>query len=126
MRAQELGQPLTCRLIGWSRSRSARRSSSSRDAAAAVALVSTIASLQYSMPVQAIVPRRKRLGRGAQAELGEAGDERLDVVLGSTSSTTSFWCGVVRTRREPCASARSARCVSIAPETRPTMGAAPM
>ena len=64
MRAHELGQPLTLRVIGvssWSVTSASRRSSSAI-AVAAVALVSTMASLQYSMPVQAIVCRRNGLG----------------------------------------------------------------
>src|SRR6478735_4099601 len=67
MRAQELGQPLTLSRIGASSepssTRSASRVSSSAMASVAVCLVSTIASLQYSMPVQAIVVRRNGLGR---------------------------------------------------------------
>src|SRR6266536_3215568 len=56
IRAQEFGQPLTFTVIGTSSS--GIRSSSSSISCAAFALVSTIASLQNSMPVQAIVFRR--------------------------------------------------------------------
>ena len=56
IRAQAFGQPLMLMVIGSSNS--GRRRSSSSISAAPRALVSTMASLQYSMPVQAIVPRR--------------------------------------------------------------------
>src|SRR6218665_860042 len=75
MRAQELGQPLTCRVIGPGRlfSMSASRRSSSWMAPVAVSLVSTIASLQNSMPVHAMVERRKREGRGGRPRPSRAG-----------------------------------------------------
>ena len=63
MRAQALGQPLTLTVIGVSRSGNRRSSSATRSRARA--LVSTIASLQNSMPVQAIVLRRQFDGRAA-------------------------------------------------------------
>ena len=75
----------------------------------AYALVSTMASLQNSMPVQAMVPRRMRLGRAERPSASRpamSGSTRSS----GTSRITSFWCGVVRRRVEPCASSRSASC----------------
>ena len=43
--------------------------------------MSTIASLQNSMPVQAIVERRQFEGRASRLIAGEVGDDGLDVVL---------------------------------------------
>ena len=45
-------------------------------------MVSTIASLQNSMPVQAIVERRQFDGPRLEVDRGQVRDERLDVVLG--------------------------------------------
>ena len=50
---------------------------------------------------------------------------RLSTRSASTSSTSSFWYGVVRTRCDPCSSAISASRTSVAPSTRPTVGAIP-
>src|ERR687889_391181 len=63
VRAQAFGQPLLW--IEMSASKSRSRSSSRATSSSPRALVSTIASLQYSMPVQAIVPRRHDDGRAA-------------------------------------------------------------
>ena len=83
-----------------------------------------IASLQNSMPVQAIVLRRKVPGL-ARSPSPAAASTRESTRSAATSSTTSFWCGVVRTRCDPCASATSASRASVEPETRPTVGASP-
>ena len=111
MRAQELGQPLMCRdraCGSWPLSaRSARRRSSSATAVAAVTLVSTMASLQYSMPVQAMVPRRNTDGRADRPRASSSATSGSTSSL-ATSSTTIFWCGVVRRRYEPRASRVSA------------------
>ena len=61
-RAQEFGQPLTLMVIGVSKS-GRRFSSSVPDASRPAVFVSTRASLQNSMPVHAIVPRRNADGR---------------------------------------------------------------
>ena len=66
VRAQAFGQPLM--LTVMSTSKSASRFSSVSTSSAARALVSTIASLQNSMPVQAIVPRRQVDGRASQPD----------------------------------------------------------
>ena len=60
VRAQALGQPLTLTVMSVSRSGKRRSSSSIRSTARC--LVLTMASLQNSMPVQAIVERRQREG----------------------------------------------------------------
>src|SRR6218665_2282373 len=109
MRAQELGQPLTCRVIGPGRlfSMSASRRSSSWMAPVAVSLVSTIASLQNSMPVHAMVERRKREGRVVSPSSSSAA-RRESTRSAATSRMTSFWCGVVRRRAGAGGSRRSA------------------
>ena len=123
VRAQALGQPLTLTVI-WV-SRSGKRFSSSATRARERSLVSTIASLQNSMPVQAIVERRQLLGRAVRPifveVVGEGG-----VVLGGDVEHHQL---LVR-RQAGAASAvlldevsepRSA-CV---PSMRPTIGATP-
>ena len=80
MRAQELGQPLTLTVSG--RLNRGRRPSSSPTRSLARPLVSTIASLQNSRPVQAIVPRRNDDGVGFEPEGLEAVDEGVDLVGG--------------------------------------------
>jgi hypothetical protein len=121
IRAQEFGQPLTLMVIGVSKSGS-RFSSSSM--VAGPALVSTIASLQNSMPVQAIVCPPETLGRTCRSERGQP------ATSGSTWSSarpgSSIFCSVVvRTRSEPWASATSAILARVVPSTRPTRGAKP-
>ena len=76
------------------------------------------------MPVHAIVERRHWLGvvEKPMASTAAASDSTRS---GSTSRTTIFWYGVVRTRVDPCDSAMSARAVSVDPETRPTRGEKP-
>src|SRR4051812_38468267 len=64
VRAQAFGQPFTLTVIGVSRSGKRRSSSATRSRARL--LVSTIASLQNSRPVQAIVLRRHPEGRAAR------------------------------------------------------------
>ena len=93
-------------------------------ALAASSLVSTKASLQNSMPVQAMVERRNGLGRALRlCSLNSAMSDSVD--SGFTSSTTSFWCGVSRILPEPARSAASASAERMPPLTRPTMGAKP-
>src|SRR6218665_2951292 len=123
MRAQELGQPLTCRVIGPGRlfSMSASRRSSSWMAPVAVSLVSTIASLQNSMPVHAMVERRKREGRGVSPSSSSAA-RRESTRSAATSRMTSFWCGVVRRRAAAGGSSRAARRGSKGPGPPPPGG----
>ena len=83
-----------------------RRSSSSIRCAAR-AFVSTIASLQNSMPVQAIVPRRNVLGRDVQAERLQPVDQRLDLVRGDVEHDQLLLDGQPDPA-QPAASARSA------------------
>ena len=78
VRAQALGQPLTLTVIGTSRSGKRRSSSATRSRARA--LVSTIASLQNSMPVQAIVFCRQFDGRAGSPIASSAVDQRLDLL----------------------------------------------
>ena len=122
MRAHEFGQPFTLTVIGVSSS--GTRSSSSPMRSAARALVSTMASLQYSMPVQAIVLRRHCDGRACRPSSASASTSD-STRSSSTSSTTSFCMGVVATRSEPCASTTSATWFSSVPEMRPTVAATP-
>ena len=124
MRAHELGQPLTCSEMGCGRSMPARRSSSCSTAAAAFTLVSTIASLQNSMPVQAIVLRRNRSGREDSPSASSPAMSEGTRSSGM-SRITSFWCGVVRSRADPCSSMRSDSFASDGPEIRPTSGVTP-
>ena len=83
------------------------RLSSSSTTRAACALVSTMASLQNSMPVQAITERRQASGR-ADRSSASAPATSESTWSGATSRTRIFCIGVVRSRCEPCASARSA------------------
>ena len=78
VRAQALGQPLTLTLIGVSRSGKRRSRVSMRSIARC--LVSTIASLQNSMPVQAIVERRQCDGRAGETDPVQRRDDVLDPV----------------------------------------------
>ena len=121
-RAQELGQPLTLMLIGVSKPGSRRSSSACRSAARC--LVSTIASLQNSIPVQAIVPRRNADGATSRSRVASSSASSVTRSSG-TSRMSSFCWAVVRTRPDPYASARSATCQSRVPEVRPTLGATP-
>ena len=66
-----------------------------------------MASLQNSMPVQAITERRQASGR-ADRPSASAPATRESTRDSSTSSTNSFCIGVVRSRFEPWASASSA------------------
>ena len=77
-----------------------------------MSLVLTIASLQYSMPVHAIVARRTVAGPHLQAQLGRGVDQLVRPASASTSRSTSFCCGVSRIRPEPNSSARSASAAS--------------
>ena len=122
VRAQAFGQPL--RWMEMSASKSRSRSSRRATSSSPRRLVSTMASLQNSMPVQAIVPRRHADGR-ASRPIPRSAVTSSSVRSGATSSTSSFWYGVSRTRPLPCASTTSASCASWVPETRPTTGAAP-
>ena len=88
VRAQAFGQPLTLTVIGVSRS--GKRCSSSPIRSAARCLVSTIASLQNSMPVQAIVLRRQLDGR-ADNPIPSSASTRASTRSASTPSTTIFW-----------------------------------
>ena len=117
IRAQELGQPLMWTLMGESRAPSRRSSSSTTRAACA--FVSTIASLQNSMPVHAITERRQASRRADRPHLLDAGHRASRPVDSSRSSTSSFCIGVVRMRCEPCASATSASRNRLLPFTRP-------
>ena len=93
IRAQAFGQPLMLMVIGSSKSGRRRSSSSIREAPRA--FVSTIASLQNSMPVQAIVPRRNGRRLDGQVERLQAVDERVDLVLArrrARSSSARRWC----------------------------------
>ena len=74
--------------------------------------------------MQAIVLRRKVEGLACSPSASAASTSDPTRSAG-TSRTTTFWCGVVRTRDEPCASATSASRTSVEPETRPTVGASP-
>ena len=78
--AQALGQPF--RLIRIEPSRSPIRRSRCSISSAARCLVSTIASLQNSMPVQEMMPRRKADASVGKAKVGQLGGHRLDVAVG--------------------------------------------
>jgi hypothetical protein len=123
IRAQELGQPLTWMVSGWLKVGS--RSSSSATSRVALALVSVMASLQYSIPVQAIAPRRN--------VPGSASRPRLAMVATSASTwsagipTTTRLCSTVsRIPRPPAASTAPASAVRAVPDIRPTVGFAPI
>ena len=92
---------------------------------AARCLVSTMASLQNSMPVQAIVERRQFEGR-AESPIRSSAATTSSTLSSSTPITTSFWYDVSRTPAAPYASTRSPSAVSVEPSMRPTVGAAPM
>ena len=79
VRAHALGQPLTLTVIGTSRSGKRRSSSATRSRARF--LVSTMASLQNSMPVQAIVLRRQPDGPGRRARSRRAARRRSSTDL---------------------------------------------
>ena len=98
VRAQALGQPLT--LIEMGVSRSGKRFSSSVTSRRARSLVSTIASLQNSMPVQAIVARRQLLGRAVRPIFSRS-SANASVSSAATPMTTSFWYAVRRAPRAP-------------------------
>ena len=66
-------------------------------AAAAVVLVSTMASLQNSIPVHAMVPRRNREGAALRPSPSSSAVSSA-TCSSAMSSSTSFWCGVVRSR----------------------------
>ena len=122
MRAQEFGQPLTLIVTGVSKPGS-RRSSSSISVMARP-LVSTIASLQNSIPVQAIVCRRKTLGFAGRPSASSSAT-RSPTALSGTSRMTIFCSAVVRTRPLPYRSASVAIAPSSSPSSRPTRGANP-
>ena len=123
VRAQAFGQPLMW--IEMSASKSPSRSSSWATSSSPRALVSTIASLQYSMPVQAIVPRRQADGRASSPISAQRGDQRLDLVVGNIQDQQLL----VRREPHPVASRAPRRCrracASCVPDDRPTTGAAP-
>ena len=98
--------------------------SSSSTTRAACALVSTIASLQNSMPVQAITERRQASGR-ADRPSASAPATSESTWSPATSSTRIFCIGVVRSRVDPCASARSASLTRLLPLTRPATAEQP-
>ena len=79
VRAQAFGQPLT--LMVMSASMSPSRSSRWATTSAALAFVSTMASLQNSMPVQAMVPRRQVDGSASRPSPRSAVDQRVDPVV---------------------------------------------
>ena len=80
MRAQELGQPFTWIVSGASKVGS--RSSSWATVVAARALVSTMASLQYSMPVHAMAPRRNVDGAVSRPSADRPVDQLVDPIGG--------------------------------------------
>ena len=108
VRAQAFGQPLTLTVIGASRSGKRRSSSATRSRARF--LVSTIASLQNSMPVQAIVLRRQLRRPGGQPDRVEPVDQRARPASRSTPISTIFWYGVSRAPATAYSSIRSASC----------------
>ena len=79
MRAQEFGQPLTLMVSGSSKSGQPPLQLVDQVHGRG-ALVSTMASLQNSMPVQAIVCRRNVDGLDLQVVRLQLGDQRLDLV----------------------------------------------
>ena len=83
------------------------------------ALVSTIASLQYSMPVHAIVLPPERRGADLEVELRQLGDERLDLVLGHVEDHHLLLDGGPHPARA-VRSTRSATGRAASPFTRPT------
>jgi hypothetical protein len=87
-------------------------------------LVSTIASLQNSMPVQAIVCLRNALGRAGRPALSSSATSS-SVRSGGTSRMTIFCSVVVCTRPLPYLAARSAITSSMSADSRPTTGAKP-
>jgi hypothetical protein len=113
---------LTLTVIGTSSS--GKRFSSSAIRSAARALVSTIASLQNSMPVQAIVFCRQFDGR-ADSPMASSAVTSGSTCSGATPVSTIFWYGVRRAPATPYASMTSASATSLVPETRPAIGAMP-
>ena len=87
-------------------------------------MVSTIASLQNSMPVQAIVFCRHAEGR-ADSPIVSRSASRPSSTAGSTPISTIFWYGVSRAPATAYLSIRSASRTSSVPDTRPTVGAIP-
>ena len=121
-RAHAFGQPLTLMVTGVSKSGSRRSSSPYRSTARA--LVSTMASLQNSIPVQAIVPRRNSDGSASRSCAASSPTSGSTDAAG-TSRISSFCSTVVRTRPEPYACASRATSTSCAPDVRPTGSATP-
>ena len=97
-RAHELGQPFTW--IRTSSSKPGKRASSSDVSHAARPFVSPIASLQNSMPVHAIVERRKELPRARRSRSSRRAISS-SARSGSTPTITSFCCAVARTDPVP-------------------------
>ncbi len=122
IRAHELGQPLTLIVIGSVNP--GRRRSSSAIRSDARCLVSTIASLQNSMPVHAMVCLRNALGvTGRSARASSAASSA--VRASGTSSITIFCSVVVRPRPLPYSVASLATSASESADIRPTRGAKP-
>ena len=103
-------------VIGVSKSGSRRSSSVRTDSARC--LVSTRASLQNSMPVQAIVPRRNADGRTEKPN-SSISATTVSIAADGTSSTTTPCCAVSRTRPFACRSDSSASSRSAVPLVRP-------
>ena len=123
VRAQALGQPLTLTVIGTSRSGNRCSSSAIRSARALLGLDDReLAELDAGAGHRLAAPVRRP---GRQPDPVERGDQAARPGPASTSSTRSFWYGVVRTRasRAPRRSRRagSASCRRHGP----TVGAPP-
>ena len=122
MRAHELGQPFTLIVTGSVKPGSRRSSSVIRSDART--LVSTIASLQNSIPVQAIVCLRNTLGFGGRSAVSSSAVSAA-TRSGGTSRMISFCSEVVLTRPLPYRAASSATRPSELAVIRPTRGAKP-
>ena len=108
-RAHEFGQPLTLIVIGVSKPGSRRSISLAQRLGAALGLdEGELAELDAGAGDRAAPERRRAHG---VAELGHPGHDRLDVLRGATSSTTTPCCAVSRTwPLAPSADAVSASC----------------
>ena len=120
--AHALGQPF--RLMRSDPATSPTRFSRCSISSRARSLVSTIASLQNSMPVHEMTPRRKveaRVGRPTSASEADASSTSAS----GTPSTMTFWRLVQRSSPDPKRSAMSATAIICSPEKRPRRVVAP-
>ena len=117
---QLLVQPVTCSFICWSKP--GRRSSISLTSHLEKPLVSAMASLQNSVPVQAMAPRQKAETSTCRPMLLSATTSAAVFALG-TLTMRMFCMIVVRSSPLPYCSARSASCKQLVAREPPAQNA---